>query len=367
MADLRARLAATRWPVESPDVDWARGVPGSYLRGHADYWQHEYDWRAQERRLNELPQFTTTVDGQNLHFVHARSPEPDALPLVVTHGWPGSIVEFLGIIGPLTDPRAHGGDPANAFHVVAPTIPGYTFSGPVTEPGWDPTRIALAFAELMARLGYDRYAVQGGDWGSTISREMGLADPEHVVGVHVNMLIQRSRRDFSASDGLTSDEQERLAEVSRFVKDGSGYRGIQSTRPQTLAYALTDSPAGQLAWIVEKFREWTDNDGLPEDAVDRDQLLTNVSLYWFTGTAGSSAQLYYEAAHTLQQPRPSRVPTGVAVFPHDIARPVRRLAEETNVIVRWTKLDRGGHFAAMEEPDLLVNEVRAMFRGLRAP
>lgn len=363
LEDLRARLAATRWPAESPDDDWVRGVPGSYLRELAAYWQHDFDWRSQERLLNGPEQFTTTIDGQRVHFWHVRSPEPDALPLVLTHGWPGSVVEFLDVIGPLTDPVAHGGRAADAFHVVAPSIPGYTFSGPVTEPGWDPARVGAAFATLMGRLGYELYAAQGGDWGSTITREIGLADPEHVVGVHLNMLIQRAPR--GDDRDLTDEEQARVAEVTRYVEDGSGYRGIQATRPQTLAYALTDSPVGQLAWIVEKFREWTDNEGLPEDAVSRDRMLANVSLYWFTRTAGSSAQLYYEAARAARGVRPSTVPTGVAVFPHDIARPIRRLAEQTDRIVRWTELDRGGHFAALEEPDLLVEEVRAMFRDLR--
>ncbi|GAB3653572.1 epoxide hydrolase [Nocardioides korecus] len=363
--DLRSRLAATRWPAESPDADWVRGVPGGYLRELAAYWEHDFDWRAQERRLNEVPQLLTTVDGQRVHLLHARSPEPDALPLVITHGWPGSVVEFLDVIGPLTDPAAHGGDARDAFHVVAPSIPGYAFSGPVTEPGWGPARIGAAFATLMARLGYDRYAAQGGDWGSTIAREVGLADPEHVVGVHLNMLLQRGV-DLDPDD-LTDDERERVEELRRFAREGSGYRSIQSTRPQTLAYALTDSPVGQLAWIVEKFREWTDNDGLPEDAVDRDRLLTDVSIYWFTRTAGSSAQLYLEArkAGHGSVPRPSTVPTGVAVFPHDIARPIRRVAEQTDRVVHWTEMPRGGHFAALEEPDLLVEDVRAMFRSLR--
>ena len=363
LEDLRSRLAATRWPAESPDDDWVRGVPGSYLRELTHYWQHDFDWRAQERLLNGPEQFTTTIDGQRVHFWHVGSPEPGALPLVLTHGWPGSVVEFLDVVGPLTDPVAHGGNAADAFHVVAPSIPGYTFSGPVTEPGWDPARVGAAFATLMGRLGYERYAAQGGDWGSTITREIGLADPDHVVGVHLNMLIQRAPR---GDDGdLTDEEQARVDEVTRYVKDGSGYRSIQATRPQTLAYGLTDSPVGQLAWIVEKFREWTDNDGLPEDALSRDRMLANVSLYWFTRTAGSSAQLYYEAARAARGVRPSTVPTGVAVFPRDIARPIRRLAEQTDRIVRWTELERGGHFAALEEPDLLVEEVRAMFRDLR--
>jgi pimeloyl-ACP methyl ester carboxylesterase len=358
--DLWARVDATRWPAEAPDADWVRGMPGGYLRGLVDHWRHAYDWRAAERRLNELAQFTTTVDGQHLHFVHARSPEPDARPLLLTHGWPGSIVEFIDIIGPLTDPGAHGGDPADAFHVVAPSIPGYGFSGPTSEPGWNITRVARAFATLMARLGYGQYGAQGGDWGSFISREIGVVDAEHVSGVHLNMLTTRPQRDDPIE--LTDDERERLAGYDRWVKEGAGYNRLQSTRPQTLAYALTDSPVGQLAWIVEKFKEWTDSATAPEDAVDRDQMLTNVMIYWLTATAGSSAQLYYESAHSQPKPAPSSTPTGVAVFPHDIARPIRRLAERTNNIVRWTELDRGGHFAAMEQPQLLVDDVRAFFR-----
>ena len=364
--DLRARIRATRWPGPAPgesDDPWARGVPVDYLRELAAYWADGFDWRTHEARLNAHPQLTTTVDGQRVHLLHVRSPEPDALPLVVTHGWPGSVLEFLDVLGPLTDPVAHGGDARDAFHVVAPSIPGYGFSGPVTEPGWDPARVGRAFATLMHRLGYERYAAQGGDWGSTISREIGIADPEHVVGVHLNMLLQRTPRD--PAEVRDDEERARVEEVARYVRDGSGYRSVQATRPQTLSYALTDSPVGQLAWIVEKFREWTDNAGVPEDAVDRDLLLADVSLYWFTRTAGSSAQLYLEAAAARRGVRPSTVPTGVAVFPRDIARPIRRLAEETDRIVRWTEMGRGGHFAAMEEPDLLVEDVRATFRDLR--
>ena len=364
LEDLRRRLAATRWPDPETVGDWSQGARLEEVRALVDHWAHGYDWRRFEARLNAVPQVVTTIDGLDIHALHARSPHPGALPLLLTHGWPGSVVEFLDLVGPLTDPVAHGGDAADAFHVVAPSIPGYTWSGPLTEPGWDPSRVGRAFATLMRRLGYDRYAAQGGDWGSTITREIGIADPEHVVGVHLNMLIQRPQD----LDALEGEERERAAEVHRYLSDGSGYRKIQATRPQTLAYALTDSPVGQLAWIVEKFREWTDpgtGSGLPEDAVDRDRMLADVSAYWFTRTAGSSAQLYLEAAAARRGVRPSTVPTGVAVFPRDIARPIRRLAEETDRIVRWTEMGRGGHFAAMEEPDLLVEDVRSMFRDLR--
>lgn len=361
--DLRDRLARTRWPDELPGVGWDYGIPLGYVRDLAEYWRTGYDWRAHERRLNEFPQFTTEIDGQRVHFLHVRSPEEAATPLIMTHGWPGSIVEFTEVIGPLTDPGAHGGDPADAFHLVVPSIPGYGFSGLTREPGWDVHRIARAWDELMSRLGYARYGAQGGDWGSSISRELGIVVPGHVVGVHLNMLLSPGSAD---EPGLTETDRARIARSEQFRNTGLGYAMIQSTRPQTLAYALTDSPAGQLAWITEKFREWTDGD-LPEDAVDRDQLLTNVTVYWLTGTAGSSARLYLEAAraNAWGPPALSSAPTGVAVFPYEIAPPVRRFAERLNNIVHWTEFDRGGHFAAMEEPDLLVKDIRDFFRRFR--
>jgi microsomal epoxide hydrolase len=360
--DLGARLARTRWPDEIPGAGWDYGIPLDVARELAEYWRTGYDWRAHERQLNEFPQFTTTIDGQRVHFMHVRSPEPDAVPLVMTHGWPGSVVEFTQVIGPLTNPRAHGGDPASAFHLVLPSIPGYGFSGPTRDRGWNVQRVARAWDELMLRLGYPRYGAQGGDWGAIISRELGLSAAEHVIGVHLNMLIAQGDLD---EDGLTDVEKDRLAQRKQFRRDGQGYSAIQSTRPQTLSYGLTDSPAGQLAWIAEKFQAWTDG-GLP-DAVDRDQLLTNISVYWLTATAGSSARLYFEAAHsgTWGPPQHSAVPTGVAVFPGEIAPPVRRFAEQSNNIVHWSEFDRGGHFAAMEEPDLLVPDIRDFFQKLR--
>jgi len=361
--DLRARLARTRWPDQLKDVGWDYGLPLDYLRELAEYWRTGYDWRAHERELNGFPQFTTTIAGQRVHFLHVHSPEPGAVPLIMTHGWPGSVVEFTKVIGPLTDPRAHGGDPADAFHLVLPSIPGYGFSGPTREPGWNVAKIALAWDELMTRLGYGRYGAQGGDWGSSISRELGVSAPAHVIGVHLNMLLPSGPLDDPA---LTDIDKRRLDRMRQFRTTGMGYGAIQSTRPQTLAYALTDSPAGQLAWIVDKFRDWTDGD-LPEDAVDRDQMLTNVTLYWLTGTAGSSARLYLEAARSggWGPPARSTVPTGVAVFPYEIAPPIRRFAELSNNIVHWSEFDRGGHFAAMEEPDLLVTDIRQFFRQLR--
>ena len=360
--DLRTRLAATRWPDQLPGTGWEYGIPLEVVQDLAAYWRDGYDWRVHERRLNAFPQFTTTIDGQNIHFLHVRSAEPGALPLIMTHGWPGSIVEFMNVIGSLTDPGAHSGDPADAFHLVVPSIPGYGFSGPTRDRGWNTYRVARAWDELMGRLGYERYGAQGGDWGASISRDLGLVAPDHVIGVHLNMLFPQVRGEPA---DLTEQEKARLESLRRFRSDGSGYFTIQATRPQTVAYALTDSPAGLLAWIAEKFNEWTDG-GLPE-AVDRDQLLTNVTVYWLTGTAGSSARLYFEAAHagSWGPPAMSTVPTGVAVFPREIAPAIRRFAEQSNTIVHWSEFGRGGHFAAMEEPDLLVGDVRDFFRLFR--
>jgi epoxide hydrolase len=365
--DLDQRLARARWPVEPAGVGWSRGVPVGYLKGLAEYWRTGYDWRRQEARLNQHPQFITTIDGATLHFLHVRSPQPAATPLLLIHGWPGSIVEFLDLIGPLTDPAAHGGDPADAFHLVIPSLPGFGLSGPLADTGWSYQRMAGALVELMARLGYERYGVQGGDIGAFVAPVVGRLAPDRVVGVHVNALITFPSGDPAELADLTEAEQQRMARMRHFQEDMQGYSAIQSTRPQTLAYGLTDSPMGQLAWIVEKFKEWTDPAAeLPEDAVDRDHLLTNVNLYWFTATAGSSANYYYEVAHdpTLWQPRErGTVPTGVAVsLTQDVA--VRRLAERDHNVVHWSEFDRGGHFAAMENPEFLVGDVRAFFRTL---
>jgi pimeloyl-ACP methyl ester carboxylesterase len=370
LKDLRNRLAGTRWPDELPGVGWRYGVPLEYLKELAEYWRTTYDWRKHEARLNEFPQFITTIDGANLHFLHVRSPEADALPLIMTHGWPGSIVEFLDIIGPLTDPRAHGGDRADAFHVVVPSIPGFGFSGPTRDAGWTEGRVARAFAELMRQLGYERYGAHGGDLGAGISPELGRADAGHVVGVHVNAATIGFMPFPPLAEAelaeLTDIEKDRVARIEHFMRDQFGYAQIQSTRPQTLAYGLTDSPVGQLAWIVEKFKEWTHPaTDLPEAAIDRDRILTNVTIYWLTGTAGSSARIYYEGAHTNAwgQAERSPTPTGVAAFAEDIS--IRRYAERGNNIVHWSDFDRGGHFAAMEAPDLLVGDVRKFFRRMR--
>jgi microsomal epoxide hydrolase len=362
--DLRRRLDTTRWPDELPDAGWDYGIPLAYLKELATYWRDSYDWRVHESRLNEFPQYTTTIDGQNVHFLHVRSAEENATPLIVTHGWPGSVVEFLDIIGPLTDPVAHGGRAEDAFHLVIPSIPGFGFSGPTTEKGWGVDRVARAWAELMSRLGYERYGAQGGDWGSGISRVLSTVAPEHVIGIHVNMLGTPPPRDADEAAKLTDADRERLGTLERYTKELSGYFRIQATRPQTLGFGLADSPVGQLAWIAEKFKDWTDSTDRPEDAVDRDHLLTNVMLYWLTNTATSSARLYFEAGTVGRQVRVT-VPTGVAVFPKDIALPVRSLAEKTHNIAHWSEFGRGGHFAAMEEPDLLVGDVRKFFGQLK--
>jgi microsomal epoxide hydrolase len=367
--DLRSRLDCTRWPNELPDVEWDRGVPVGYLSKLAEYWRSLYDWRAAEAELNQFPQFTTEIDGANVHLLHVRSPEPNAVPVILTHGWPGSVAEFLHVIGPLSDPASHGADPNDAFHLVIPSVPGFGFSGPVGEKGWDIVRVARAWAELMRRLGYEKYLAQGGDLGAFVSLMLAGVDHEHVGGAHVNFLITPPSGDPAELEGLSEADQLRLAQMAEFISERSGYMRIQATRPQTLSYALTDSPVGQLAWIVEKFREWTDSDRVPEDAVDRDLLLTNAMIYWLTATAGSSAQIYYESAPFLPTAPatpslpPLRVPLGVAVFPRDIILPIRRLAERSFPnIVHWSEFDRGGHFAAMEEPDLFADDLRAFAR-----
>jgi epoxide hydrolase len=371
---LRRRIAGTRWPNELPGVGWTRGVPLGYLKELADYWHTGYDWRAVERRLNALPQYVTEIDGARVHFLHVRSPEPSATPLLLTHGWPGSVAEFLDIIDPLTDPVAHGGSASDAFHLVIPAMPGYGFSGPVAETGWNVGRITRAWAELMRRLGYDRYIAQGGDAGSVISIELGRAYPEHVTGAHVNMLLTIPSGDPAELANLDETDQARLGALARFEADLSGYFKVQSTRPQTLAYSLNDSPVGLLAWIVERFRDWTDCAELPEEAVARDHILTTVMFYWLTSTAGPAAHFYYEgererrAAMTAGPRPPVTVPVGVAVFPRDIFLPLRAIAERDLVnIIQWTEFDRGGHFAALEQPELLVGDLRAFRARTQAP
>jgi microsomal epoxide hydrolase len=364
--DLRERLARTRWPDEIPDSGWGYGTNLAYLQELCDHWRTKFDWRVHEDRFNRWPHFLTDIDGQQIHFIHARSPEPDALPLIITHGWPGSVSEFLDVIEPLRNPREHGGDPADAFHVVAPSLPGYGWSGPTVAPGWDVQKVAEAWAKLMARLGYDRYGAQGGDWGAMTSARLAAIDGDHMVGLHSNMLLAFPSDPSTVQ--LNEQEAADLASAGEFMTTGAAYQEIQGKNPQTLGYGLTDSPAGLAGWIVEKFFHWTDNNGNPEDAVTRDQILTNLTVYWVTKTINSSIRLYCES----QRGRnfgPSddfvKVPTGVAVFPKEMFRIPRAYAESRFNVVQYNRFDRGGHFAALEEPDLLIEDVRTFFRQVR--
>ncbi|HZX05514.1 epoxide hydrolase [Kribbella sp.] len=364
--DLAAKLASARFPVALPGDDWNTGVPVSWLSSLAEYWRTSYDWRAAEKELNAYPQFTTEIDGQRIHFIHVRSAEPDALPLLLTHGWPGSIVEFLDVIGPLTDPVAHGGQAADAFDVVIPALPGFGFSGPTSDENWTFERIARAWAALMEELGYERYGVQGGDLGGSVSPEVGRVAPAHVVGVHTNGGTNLPPMQISDEElrTLTPLEQDKMARIAQFMKDEFGYISIQSTRPQTLAYGLVDSPVAQLAWIMDKFKAWTwPASELPEAIIGKDRLLTNVMMYWLTGTGGTAAYVGYAWPRSWA-PRPnSGVPTAVLATAHDVA--IRRYCEVSNNITRWTDLDHGGHFAALEVPEELVADVREFFRDLR--
>ncbi len=367
LTDLARRIEATRWPDQLPHSGWTYGADVSALRPMAEHWAGGYDWRRHEAELNAFSQFTTTIDGQRIHFVHVRSKEPDALPLILTHGWPGSVHEFTHLIGPLTDPVAHGGSADDAFDVVVPSLPGYGFSGPTADEGWDVRRTAAAFVELMAGLGYERYGAQGGDWGSMVTRHIADLDAAHLTGVHVNMIAAGPPGEPDDLADLTERETAAMARMQDYLTTGSGYVAIQSTRPQTLAYGLVDSPVALLSWIAEKFWAWTDNDGTIESAVPIDDLLTNVSIYWFTGTGGSSARMYYESLRSgaARTPPTKDVPLGVASFPKEIVFARRRWVERDNDLVQWSEFDRGGHFAALEEPDLLLDDVRAFFRTRR--
>jgi pimeloyl-ACP methyl ester carboxylesterase len=363
LEDLRRRLRATRWPEREPVDDWSQGAPLAYVQDVCRYWADEYDWRATEARLNAFPQHRTVLDGLGIHFLHVRSPEPDAMPLVLTHGWPGSVVEFLKVLGPLTDPRGHGGDPDDAFHVVCPSLPGYGFSDKPARTGWGVERIADAWAALMERLGYGRYGAQGGDWGAAVTTMIGRQDVAHCAGIHVNMPQAGPARDDPGP--FTESEQEALAALRHHRDWGTGYSKQQSTRPQTLGYGLVDSPSAQAAWILEKFWAWTDCDGHPENALTRDELLDNVMLYWLPATGASSARLYWES-FGARGGTPVTVPSGMSIFPKEIFRPSRRWAERTYLDIRsWHELDRGGHFAAFEQPERFVEEVRGFFRLVR--
>lgn len=362
LADLRRRLQATRWPDAETVDDWSQGAPLAWIRDICAYWADGYDWRAREARLNRFAQFMTTIDGLDIHFIHQRSPHAHARPLLITHGWPGSIVEFHKVIEPLVDPTAHGGDAADAFHVVCPSLPGFGFSGKPQRTGWGVERIAAAWAALMARLGYARYFAQGGDWGSAVTREIGVADTAHCEAIHVTLAMGSRPATQGEPD---ADEQLALAGAKHYRRWDSGYSKQQSTRPQTLAYGLADSPAGQAGWILEKFWAWTDCNGHPENVLGRDEMLDNVMLYWATNSAASSARLYWES---FGKGRPGRVgvPVGVAVYPKEIVAPVRAwMRDEYPDIRHFVRMPRGGHFAAFEQPQLFVDDVRAYFRLFR--
>jgi pimeloyl-ACP methyl ester carboxylesterase len=370
LGDLRERLHRTRWPEAETVTDWSQGVPLDYLRDLCAYWADAYDWRATEARLNALPQFRTRIDGLGIHFLHARSPHPDALPLLLTHGWPGSIIEFLKVIGPLTDPVAHGGQAADAFHVVCPSLPGYGFSDRPARPGWGIERIAGAWLTLMERLGYQRFGAQGGDWGTSITTLMAQRDPERLAGIHLTPPL--APPDPATFDDLTERERAALADLEQAAEWGSGYSAQQSTRPQTVGYGLVDSPSALCAWMIEKFWAWTDCGGHPENALSRDELLDNLMLYWLPGTGASAARLYWESIRQVNQwisgtiHDTVTVPTGCSIFPRELQRPSRRWAARRFLDIRWwNEPDKGGHFAAFEQPELFVNEVRSFFRLVR--
>ncbi|MBP8310369.1 MAG: epoxide hydrolase [Burkholderiaceae bacterium] len=364
LADLRQRLHATRWPDAELVDDWSQGAPLSWIQDICRYWADTYDWRAREARLNRFDQFTTTLDGLDVHFIHQRSPHPQARPLLITHGWPGSVVEFHKVIEPLVDPTAHGGSAADAFHVICPSLPGFGFSGKPTTTGWGVPRIAQVWAALMARLGYPRYFAQGGDWGSAVTRAIGASDITHCEGIHVTLAMGTRPK---VEGTPTPEEQKALAGAQYYADWDSGYSKQQATRPQTLGYGLADSPAGQAAWILEKFWAWTDCDGHPENVLNRDELLDNVMLYWATNSATSSARIYWESfGKALGKIGPVGVPVGVAAYPREIIVPVRHwLAADYPDIRHFATMPKGGHFAAFEQPALYIDDIRTYFRMLR--
>jgi pimeloyl-ACP methyl ester carboxylesterase len=367
LSDLKDRLGRTRFPGEIAGSGWDYGTNLTYLKELVTYWRDKYDWRAAERRLNQFDQFTTTIDGVEIHFIHQRSKNPNAMPIAITHGWPGSVVEFTKIIPLLTDPAAHGGNASDSFHVVAISLPGFGFSGKPTERGYSPERIAGIIAKLMARLGYSRYGLQGGDWGSAISRFVALNDASHVAGLHLNFCLAGPPAGVKdPNEGVTPAELERLrTRQTVFDTEERGYFLEQSTKPQTVGYGLDDSPAGLAAWVVEKFHGWSDSGGNVERAFTKDELLTNITLYWVTRSATSSARIYYENRRATTAQRRVEVPTACAVFPKEINIAPRRWVEAQYNVTRWTEMPRGGHFAAMEEPELLADDMRAFFRTLR--
>lgn len=366
--ELRARLAATRWPEPETVNDWSQGIPAAYMMEICEYWRTDYDWYRWQEKLNGFDQFKTTIDGVGIHFIHVKSPHQNARPIIMTHGWPGSVVEFHKVIEALADPTRFGGEAADAFHVVCPSLPGYAFSDKPTEAGWGVEKIGRAWGMLMARLGYERYVAQGGDWGAIVTQSMGLTETEHCEAIHVNMPIVGP--DPETMQDLTESEQAALEDMTHYTEWGSGYSKQQSTRPQTLGYGLADSPVGQAAWIIEKFWAWTDCDEggekHPENVLSKDELLDNVMMYWLTNSAASSAQLYWESFNSTGID-PIDMPVGCSIFPKELFRCSKRWAQKRfSSLIYWNELDRGGHFAAFEQPEIFVGEIQKCFRQLQS-
>ena len=362
LTDLRNRINNTRWAEEECVDDWSQGIPLTYVREIADYWANQYDWRKSEQYLNTFDHFQTNIDDLAIHFIHQKSPHPDAYPLIITHGWPGSIVEFHKVIQPLVDPTKHGGKAEDAFHVVCPSLPGYGFSGKPSQAGWGVEKIAETWDQLMVRLGYENYGAQGGDWGAAVTTQIGR-NIGHCDAIHINMPIGRPTPE-SLQDP-TDEEKSALEGLTYYQEWDSGYSKQQSTRPQTLGYGLVDSPVGQMAWIIEKFWSWMDCDGHPENTLTRDELLDNVMLYWLTASGASSARLYWESFGSFGGGDKVELPTGVASFPKEIIRSPRRWCEESYNITHWTTMPRGGHFGAFEQPELFINDLRIFFKTIR--
>ena len=363
--DLKMRLRMTRLPDRQTVSDWSQGVPLDKAEALIAYWKNNYDWRRFERRINAFPQFRTQIDGLGIHFIHVRSRHPNALPIILTHGWPGSVVEFLKVIGPLTDPTAHGGRAEDAFHVVIPSQPGFGFSDKPREAGWNVIRTAKAWGVLMKRLGYTRWVAQGGDWGSGVTHALALVKPEGLAAAHVNWPFVIPAK---TPDNLTPEEKRAMDGITTFANDQSGYFKEQATKPQTIGYALADSPSGQATWIYEKFQAWTDNRGNPEDALSTDEMLDNISLYWFTDTAASSARIYWENARNGGGYDFGKIdlPMAATIFPKEIFRAPKAWAQERwSNLIYWNEVDRGGHFAAFEQPQLFSEEMRKAFRSIR--
>ena len=371
LQDLQLRLSRTRLPDQLNNITWEYGTDLNYMRELIGYWQDGFDWREQERQLNQFDQFKTVVDDLNMHFIHQRSNNPDAIPLMIVHGWPGSVSEFSKIIGPLTDPLAYGGDISDSFHVIAPSLPGFGFSGIPDETGYSPERIALLLAELMEKIGYERYAIAGGDWGAIINRHLANHYPDRLIGLHSNMMLAGPPAGSEQRANVTEEEDEARAARQGYMQNEVAYQQIQGTKPQTLGYGLNDSPAGVAAWIVEKFHGWTDMpqgaDGYLDNYFTKDELLTNIAIYWFTNTITSSTRIYLENRNTpaIKPMEFINVPTGAAIFPAEIFITPRSWAEASYDLRHWAVMEEGGHFAALEQPELYLNDLREFFRLLR--